>query len=78
MAIGSKAETATLGSGGMQTHAQLPAGQQSGVACLPLPGMGLGGVCECPAPIVMPAARSWQAECTEGLIVPTAMRSDDC
>jgi len=31
MAIGSNPATATLGSGGMHAHAQLPAGQQSGV-----------------------------------------------
>ena len=67
--------TATPGNGGMQAHAQLPAVQQSGVACLVLPGNGAGGVCACAA--VMTAACSWHAACSEGLSMPTAVPSSD-
>jgi hypothetical protein len=67
---------ATPGSDGTHTHAQVPAGQQSGDPRLPLPWAGLDGMSWWAA-IPAVAASSWHAVC-EGLIVPAAMWPTGC
>ena len=80
MTKGSNPATATLGSGGMQAHAQLPAGQQSGVAWPPLCGTGLAGACECECDVTTdnPAACSWHAACNEGPSPTRDIPSESC
>jgi hypothetical protein len=77
MATTSKWAMATPGSDGMHTHAQVPAGQQSGDPCLPLPGAGLDGMSWWSTGIPALAASWWHAGC-DGLIVPAAMWPTGC